>query len=307
MSAAELPAEAAPEEDRDRPHLEVVAEPGRIASLRADLRPYLPTREQLRTPLAGVGAGTRVLIRQGCTWIAKDGWIWEGWTKVGAVAGGVYFGLPAVWTVVQSVTGPYAAFVPTAAAVCGCVAAKRFAPAEEEKKGVPAPAAKDAAESDEDEDAPEYLDEEGDELIEAAEVADLIRSVAARQQHQGAHLEDLLAESLFEGWDKAELKTALTDQWGLPVEGFKLIFKTPEGKAQRNRDGVRLRHLPPAPVRGVGEGPVRGLSLVPSQTPAEDPASTPPEALASTPSGGPAEAAVEAVVGPSPTAPAAPS
>uniref|UniRef100_UPI002F91628A hypothetical protein n=1 Tax=Streptomyces virginiae TaxID=1961 RepID=UPI002F91628A len=307
MSAAEIPAEAAPEEDRDRPHLEVVAEPGRIALLAADLRPYLPTRAQLRTPFAGVGAGTRVLVRQGCTWIAKDGWIWEGWTKVGAVAGGVYFGLPAVWTVVQSVTGPYAAFVPTAAVVCGCVAAKRFAPAEEtDKKAEPVPAAKATAE-DEDEDAPEYLDEEGDEPIEAAEVAALIRTVAARQQHQGAHLEDLLAEPLFEGWDKADLKTALTDEWGLPVEGFKLIFKTPEGKAQRNRDGVRLRHLPPAPARGVGEGPVRGLSLVPSQTPGEALAGTPPEALAGTPSGAPAEAAVEAAVGPSPTAPAAPS
>ncbi|MGW4510170.1 hypothetical protein ACWENO_36590 [Streptomyces sp. NPDC004436] len=307
MSAAELPAEAAPEEDRDRPHLEVVAEPSRIASLAADLRPYLPTRDQLRTPFNGVGAGTRVLVRQGCTWIAKDGWIWEGWTKVGAIAGGVYFGLPAVWTVVQSVTGPYAPFVPTVAAVCGCVAAKRFAPdeaAEKTPKTTKAVPAAQAAAEEPDEDAPEYLDDEpSDEPIEADEVVALIRTVAARQQHQGAHLDDLLAEPLFEGWDKAALKAALTDEWGLPVEGFKLIFKTPEGRAQRNRDGVRLRHLPPAPARGAGEGPVRGLSLVPSQTPA----STPPGGPASTPPGAPTEPVVEAAVGPSPTAPAAPS
>ncbi|MFB7467101.1 hypothetical protein ACFCZ1_27000 [Streptomyces sp. NPDC056224] len=303
MSAAELPAEAAPEEDRDRPHVEVVAEPGRMAALLADLRPYLSTRDQLRTPFAGVGAGTRVLVRQGCTWIAQDGWIWEGWTKVGAIAGGVYFGLPAVWTVVQSVTGPYAPFVPTVAAVCGCVAAKRFAPAEAAEKTPKTTLAAKAAAEEPDEDEPEYLDEQPDEPIESDEVVALIRTVAARQQHQGAHLDDLLAEPLFEGWDKAALKAALTDEWGLPVEGFKLIVQTPSGKAQRNRDGVRLRHLPPAPARGAGEGPVRGLSLVPSQTLA----STSPGGPASTPSGAPAEPVVEAAVGPSPTTPAVPS
>ncbi|WP_331718162.1 hypothetical protein OHU23_41350 (plasmid) [Streptomyces virginiae] len=297
-AAAELPAEAAPEEERDRPHLEVVPDPSRLASLRAELHPYLPTRTQLRAPFAGVGAGTRVLIGQGMEWMRKDGWIWDGLTKAGAVAGGLFYGLPAIWTAISGITGPYAPFVPTAALICGCIAAKRYAP-EVEEKPTPAPAAEAGQVEHQEDDEPEYLGEEDEEPIEADEVAALIRAIAARHQHQGVHLDDLLAEDLFEGWEKADLKAALTDEWGLPVESFKLLFKTPQGKAQRVRDGVRLRHLPQAPARGAGEGPVRALSAVPSQAPVEAPAGTP--------SGAPAEPVVEAAVGPSPTAPAAPS
>ncbi|MFD5552041.1 hypothetical protein ACFWJQ_35570 [Streptomyces goshikiensis] len=309
--SAEQAAPAVAEEVEECPVLELVPEPGAMRLLLADLRNYLPTRAQLAVPFAGVGGGTRVLIRHGWTWLGKDGWVWDGFGKAGAVAGGIVFGLPAAWQAVVTAIGPYSAFVPTAVVICGCVAAKRYAPHDEDgaepkpkeklMKAGPAPAAEAAVEGP-DEDEPEYLDEEPEDPIEAEEVVALIRTVAARQQHQGAHLDDLLAEPLFEGWEKADLKAALTD-WGLPVAGFKLIFKTPEGKAQRNRDGVRLRHLPPAPTRGPGEGPARGLSMVPSQAPAE--ASV--EAPVGTPPGAPGEPVVEAAVGPSPTAPAPPS
>ncbi|WP_037940244.1 hypothetical protein, partial [Streptomyces sp. NRRL WC-3719] len=261
MTAAELPAEAAPEEGHDRPHLELVPAPGRTAPRVPDLRPYLPTRTDLRAPLAGVGAGARVLVRRGCAWIAKDGWVWDGWTKLGAVAGGVYVGLPAAWTVVQDVTGPYAAFVPTAAVVGGCIAAKRAAPPRPGQKPKPAPDTAPAVEDLDDE--PEHPDD-APETVGPDEIAALIREVAARHGHQGAHLEDLLDEPLLTGWDKAELKSALTD-WGLPVESFKLLFQTPDGKRQRVRDGVRLRHLPPAPTPDADEPPARTLAAVPSQ------------------------------------------
>ncbi|MFI5672957.1 hypothetical protein [Streptomyces sp. NPDC051704] len=299
--SAEHAAPAVAEEDKERPTLELVAEPGAMRLLLADLRNYLPTRAQLAVPFAGVGGGTRVLIRNGVTWLGKDGWVWDGLGKAGAVAGGVVFGLPAAWQAVVMSIGPYSAFVPTAVVICGCVAAKRYAPDDEEPKAGRKPKKAEpvtAVVEDPDQAEPEYLDDEPDEPIGADEVAALIRTVAARHKHQGAHLEDLLAEDLFAAWEKAELKAALTNTWGLPVESFKLIFKNPQGSTQRVRDGVRLRHLPPAPAPG-GEGPVRGLSAVPSQTPVEDPASSP--------SGAPAEPVVEAVVGPSPTAPAAPS
>lgn len=312
MSAAEpLPAEEPSEtavevEAPERAHLGLVedeepeSERGRVAAIASGLRPYLPTRAQLAVPVAGVGAGTRVLIGHGWMWLGKDGWIWDGLTKAGAVAGGCVVGLPAVWQAVATVTGPYAPFVPTVAVVCGCVAAKRYAPKAEKAEKRQAPAIKDQADDEAAE--VELAEEDAAEPIQVAEVAALIRAVADRRQHQGVHLEDLLAEPLFEGWEKPELKAALTDDWALPVESFKLIFQTPEGKRQRNREGVRLRHLPQAPA-GVGEGSVRGLAVVPSQPPAGGGSSTLPEA----PVEGSAGVAVEGPLSPSPTPPPAPS
>ncbi|WP_055526632.1 hypothetical protein [Streptomyces graminilatus] len=310
MSAAEpLPAEEPSEiavevEAPERVHLELVedeeseSERGRVAVMASELRPYLPTRAQLAVSFAGVGAGTRVLIGHGWTWLGKDGWIWDGLTKVGAVAGGCVVGLPAVWQAVATVTGPYAPFVPTVAVVCGCVAAKRYAPKTEKAKKKPASVIEDQ-DADEAAEA-ESAEEDADEVIGAEDVAQLVRDVAARHKHQGVHLEDLLTEPLFEGWEKAELKAALTDDWALPVESFKLIFQTPEGKRQRNREGVRLRHLPQTPAGRVGEGPVRGLAVVPSQPPAEGGSSTLPEAPVEGSAGGAATALPRGCVGASP-------
>lgn len=75
-----------------------------------------------------------------------------------------------------------------------------------------------------------------------AELAAIVRRVA--RHRQGAHLADLLAEPELDGWTQPELKAAITVQFGLPVEEFKLIL----GGRQRVRDGVRVRDLPPAPA-----------------------------------------------------------
>ncbi|MGK5500511.1 hypothetical protein [Streptomyces sp. URMC 125] len=242
------------EEAAEHPHLKLVAEPGKVASFLADLRPYLPTRANLAAPLAGVGAGTRVLIGRGWTWLWK-----EGPQDAALRAGGVVLAGYAGVNTATVLAGPYLPFLPTAAVVGWCVAAKLNAPktgaapqrADSSPEGEPAAVPAGEVEHQ------EHAEEAAVEVIEAGDVAALIRAVAARHKHQGAHLEDLLAEPLFEGWTKSELKAALSDDWGLPVESFKLIF---DGR-QRVRDGVRLKHLPPVlrPVPdGTGEGPAPG-------------------------------------------------
>jgi hypothetical protein len=293
------------DETTDRPRLFLVPVPGPLASLASDLRPYLPTRSQLAVPFRGVGAGSGVLLGRAWTWMGQDGWIWEGWTKAGAVAAGTYFGLPVTWDVVVGITGPYAPFAPTVAVVCACVTAKWHSPdaqkAREKKaktkakkasvnKEAPDGAADQGTETavaqDQEHDEPEQVGGHAPE-----DVVQLVREVAARNQHSGAHLEDLLAEPLFEGWEKADLKAELTDRLGIHVESFKLFF---DGR-QRNRDGVRLRHLPEAPADPVGEGAgewsAQGLSLVPDQPSAGRPSSTLPAAPAGPRSGARAEAA----------------
>jgi hypothetical protein len=282
MSAAEqLPVEDDDQEHEEHPHLELVEEPGKLAALCAELRPYLPTRSALAGPLAGVGAGSAVLLGKGWKWLWEDG-PREAGIRAGGVALGTYAGAHAV----SVAAGPYVGYSIPAAVVAWVVAAKHYAPADAKAAAKPvgksAPADRCSADGAADEPVP--APESGPEelpAIEAGEVVALIRAVAARHEHQGAHLEDLLAEPLFEGWEKADLKAALLDEWDLPVESFKLIYKTPQGRTQRVRDGVRLRHLPQPPAEGAGEGPARGLSVVPSEPPAVVLFKAPVEAAAS--------------------------
>ncbi|MFJ3699662.1 hypothetical protein ACIPW9_37020 [Streptomyces sp. NPDC090052] len=280
------------EETEERPHLELVEEPGRMAALRADLLPYLPTRRNLTGLGAGVGAGTLVLLSKGWTWI----WA-EGLQDAGMRAGGVLLAGYAGCSAVLAMSGPYTPYLPVAAVAGWVVAAKHQAPKDRKPQPTSTTAAADRDDiEDQDDDEPEYLD---DEPLAVEDVAAIVRRVAAcHPKHLGVHLSDLLTEPEFEGWEQAELKSALTESWGLPVVSFKLSFP---GRA-RTREGVRLEHLPPAPERaapGAGEGAARGLALVPSQHPAGAGPGTP----ASTPSEVPAEVAVS----PSPSAAAAPS
>ncbi|MFE9407167.1 hypothetical protein ACFYNY_36250 [Streptomyces sp. NPDC006530] len=283
MSTAERAVEETAETAPERPHLELVRQPGRIAVLRSELRPYLPTPRNLTGPMRGVGAGSLVLLSRGWTWVWAEG-IQDGAMRAG---GAVLAGYAAVNTAVV-MAGPFLGYVVPAAVVGWCAVAKHHAPAAPAEKVV------EAADEDQD-DAPveEFGIEDGD-VLEVDEVAALIREIAGRHDHQGAHLDDLLAEPDFEGWEKGELKAALVEDWGLPVESFKLMF----GGRQRVRDGVRLRHLP-APLRAVptaaGEGPLSG--------PQSTPLSAVPEAPAGTGVGVPAGAAG----GPSPSGPAPPS
>lgn len=82
--------------------------------------------------------------------------------------------------------------------------------------------------------------EDDEDLLDAAIVTALIRKVAGGTQ--GAHLEDLLATGKFGSRSKANLKALLIEEYHLPVESF----GTRVDGRKRTRDGVRLRHLPPA-------------------------------------------------------------
>ncbi|WP_329156466.1 hypothetical protein OIU91_43190 (plasmid) [Streptomyces sp. NBC_01456] len=115
----------------------------------------------------------------------------------------------------------------------------------------------------------------------------LVRRLAGTQ-HQGAHLDDLLATGELGDWDKDELKAALAE-WEIPVEekGFKLTL---DGR-QRVRQGVRLRDLP----SGAGEAPAAAGEGAPSGPPP-----APAQAPASTPSESPAEGAAEGAADHSP-------
>ncbi|MGW3491973.1 hypothetical protein [Streptomyces sp. NPDC001054] len=192
-----------------------------------DLRPYLPTPRRLAPLAAGVGAGSRALAARGWRWLLADGWR-EAGTRAGGVALGGYLGAHAALTA----AGPWTPYLGPGAVACWCVAAWRAAPPREavaeEKPSV---------------------EPEPDNGLTRNEVAALIRAVAARHEHRGAHLDDLLAEPAFESWEKAELKAALQSDWGLPVESFKLLF----AGRQRVRDGVRLTALPePLPEAPAG-------------------------------------------------------
>ncbi|WP_432091038.1 hypothetical protein [Streptomyces sp. NRRL F-5630] len=197
-----------------------------------DLRPYLPTPGRLAPLAAEVGAGSLALARRGFGWLLADGW-----REAGPRAGGIALGGYVAAHTVLAVTGPWTPYLGPGAVACWCIAAWRAAPPREA-----AVEEKPSAES------------EPDDALTRHEVAALIRAVAARHEHRGAHLDDLLAEPLFEGWEKAELKAALIEDWGLPVESFKLIF----AGRQRVRDGVRLTALPEPPVEGPPEAPPGG-------------------------------------------------
>ncbi|WP_435246363.1 hypothetical protein [Streptomyces sp. NRRL F-5630] len=197
-----------------------------------DLRPYLPTPRRLAPLAAGVGAGSLALAARGWGWLLADGWR-EAGTRAGAVALGGYVGVHAA----LAAAGPWTPYLGPGAAACWCVAAWRAAPAREAVA----------------EEKPSAEPEPDDDLTRE-EVAALIRAVAARHEHRGVHLDDLLAEPVFEGWEKPELKAALQSDWGLPVESFKLIF---DGR-QRVRDGVRLTALPDPVPEALAGAPLEG-------------------------------------------------
>lgn len=327
---------------------------------RLDLRSYLPTPRNLRVLLAGVGEGTGVLVGRGWEWLRGEGWDSESAMKAGGTvfvcyaAGtaaleqwGTYTGylIPpavAVWCLVARQHTALAVAVRTAVAEAKDAEKTRLL-AEARKKiaatatqeaarrvGRAAPAEVPADTGDTADTAPEPPDDElsvvddDDDELGVDDVARIIRRVAAlHPRHLGVHLSDLLLQPELEGWEQAELKSALKEDWALPVSSFKLTF--PAGPA-RTREGVRLEHLPQAPEapveqtggRAPGTAPQGApaavgeeLALVPSQHPAGHrpgtPATAPPGARPGTPVGTPSGAAGAARLSPSPTPTRAPS
>ncbi|BDH16225.1 hypothetical protein [Streptomyces hygroscopicus] len=262
---------------------ETVTEAGERAKAGADspgLRAYLPTRQLARA----LCSGSAVLIGKGWAWITAEG-AKEAGTRLLYSGIGLYAGAYVAHTTPQIV-------MPVA--VVGWIGgALMFAPSPPppSKGRPPVDLTKQAAVEDQDED--QDLNEPEPDLDE---VAGLVRCLAGTQ-HQGAHLDDLLATGELGDWDKDALKAALAE-WEIPVEekGFKLTL---DGR-QRVRQGVRLRDLP----AGAGETPAaagEGAPSGPPPAPAQPPANTPPEGPAegpAAPSPPPApEALSEAPVG----------
>ncbi|MFJ2884201.1 hypothetical protein [Streptomyces sp. NPDC087272] len=332
----------------ERPRLALVEAPaeeqagrGRVAVMCAELGAYLPTPRNLSGLLTGVGEGTAVLLGRGWAWVRGDGW----GSDAALRGGGVLFVAYAVGKSAYATLGTYTGYVIPPGIVAWCLVARqctdlavavRAATKEakeaerarllKEAKEELAEAARKAAEArikarrggqedrggarvQEDEADVDGQDQNGGELT-ADDVAAIIRRVAARHpRHLGVHLSDLLPEPELEGWEQPDLKAALQGDWGLPVTSFKLTF--PGGLA-RGREGVRLEHLPAAPVTtvtaaggrppaGVTEGAGEGLALVPSQHPAGGLPAASPGARPSTPAATPSGVAAEAVVSPSPS------
>lgn len=263
---------------------ETVTEAGERAKADADspgLRAYLPTRQTARA----LCSGSAVLIGKGWAWITAEG-PKEAGSRLLYSGIGLYAGAYLAHTNPQIV-------MPVA--VVGWIGgALMFAPS-------PPPPGKGERRVDLNKQAPV---EEGDQdLVEDQEadepepdpesVARLVRRLAGTQ-HQGAHLDDLLATGELGDWDKDALKAALAE-WEIPVEekGFKLTL---DGR-QRVRQGVRLRDLP----AGVGEAPAAAGEGAPSGPP---PASTRPPA--STPPESPAPGAADPSPPPAPEAPQRP-
>lgn len=186
------------------------------------LPPWLSS--EIRPVLTFTGSG--VALIHGSVELAARGWQWLGdrlstWERLGAIAAGGYLAVYGCWH------APHIArFAVPSTVVAWCVAAWWTAPN-------PAPAESEAAESS---------DTSAEQPLTLIEFTDLVRRVAGPRQ--GAHLADLLAQAELEGWTQAELKDTAIVDFGLPVEEFKLII---DGR-QRVRDGVRVRHLPPAPA-----------------------------------------------------------
>ncbi|MER7395469.1 hypothetical protein ABT381_08130 [Streptomyces sp. NPDC000151] len=229
------------------------AAPGRT---RIDVRPYLPNREAA----GALFTGSSALIARGWAWVTAEDWK-EALARLGYVAGGGY--------VLAYLAHNHPSVVMPVGLVGWGVAAWMHTPS-------PTPATKrPAAAEDADQEHDEDLDDQAFSPAPDLElVAALVRKLAGTE-HQGAHLDDLIATGELGDWEKADLKAALT-AWEVPVEeGLKLRFNG----QQRNRQGVRLRDLP----AGLGEAPAEageGAPPTPAQNPAPVAAEHPPAAAA---------------------------
>ncbi|MFJ8866731.1 hypothetical protein ACIRD6_13375 [Streptomyces sp. NPDC102473] len=168
-------------------------------------------------------SGSVLLLAKGWGLIAPHSPLWE---RIGYVAGGGYV---IGHTVAVADAGSAAPFLAPGTVILWCTAAWMVAPPPDRTSSQADTAQADSSNPEDDED-----------LLDAEIVTALIRKVAGGTQ--GAHLEDLLATGKFGSRSKANLKALLIEEYHLPVESF----GTRVDGRKRTRDGVRLRHLPPA-------------------------------------------------------------
>lgn len=199
--------------------------------LAAELRPIL------------VFTGTGAALMSGSVVLAVRAWgqlreRLSAWESAGALVIGAYVTAYGCWHAPHVARFAIPGTVITWCVAAWCVAptAPRAEPAEQQVEAAPG--------------------------LALAELAAIVRRVA--RHRQGAHLADLLAEPELTGWTQPELKAAITVEFGLPVEEFKLIL----GGRQRVRDGVRVRDLPLAPT----PEPAPEAPAAPPPDPPADPA-----------------------------------
>lgn len=206
-------------------------------------------RAGARQALADLVAGSQILMGRGWTWVTKPGGR-ETLERLGYTAAGGYLAV----RVVAGTGDTVQAFVGPGMVLGWCVAAWMYSPAQE--KASKARKARKAAEVAVT--APPVSAEPGDQKPEDVglpELAALVVTVAAKYQHQGAHLADVLAASELAGWTVTDLRTSF-ESFGVPVAD-QLGLKFPDRPRPRNRPGVRLRDLPEAPAE-AGEGGLCG-------------------------------------------------
>lgn len=175
-----------------------------------------------------------------------------------AAAAGV---VSALWSQIA----PYARTAGGIAAVVVLTAAWIVGPKEPQAPGEPEPAAGGEAEPNPaplpQDVAPLHLDP----------VAAAVRQLATPRGWKGAHLDDVLA--LLPGRSRTELLEVLAEA-GIPVEE-QLKLTLPGGR-KRNRQGIRLTTLPPAPDQPANEAPpepplAAAVEAAPEPAPPADP------------------------------------
>ncbi|MEW1798147.1 hypothetical protein [Streptomyces niveus] len=233
-------------------------------------------RAGARQALAELVAGSRTLMGLGWAWVTKPGGR-ETLERLGYTAAGGYL----VVRVVAGTGDTVQAFVGPGLVVGWCVAAWMYSPAQEKaSKARKARKAADAAVTA----PPVSAEPEGQEPrdvgqfdvdpVDLPELVGLVVTVAAKYEHQGAHLADVLAAGELDGWTVTDLRTAFED-FGVPVAD-QLGLKFPGRPRPRNRPGVRLRDLPQHLLEAPAEAGERGPSGRPETAPAT-PAGSAPE------------------------------
>jgi hypothetical protein len=229
------------------------------AGTAASLRAYLPNRRTAGALCTGSG----VLVGRWWGWVTDQG-VREAGARIG------YTGLGGYAAAYIASDYPSIAMPAVVIGWCGAALMHHSPPPRTAAKGRRITLRKRSSAPVDAEPVEDDIEDQA--AVDLDVVAALIRDVAGTE-HQGAHLDDLVATGELGDWDKATLRSAL-DEWDVPVTEFKLRFN---GR-QRVRMGVRLRDLPAGAGEGLQAAPAgagEGAPGIPAQHPATGPVPAP--------------------------------